>query len=95
MYRTREKGTFRVPAEASSGIVDDVDLFDLAFRVVRDDDLQRAQDRHDARRAAVQVFADAELELRDVDDVLFLRDADALAEVANRLRRVAAPSAGR
>ena len=74
------------------GIVDDVDLFDLAFRVVGDDDLQRAKDRHDARRVAIQVFADAELELRDVDDVLFLGDADALAEIADRLGRVAPAS---
>ena len=77
------------------GIVDDVDLFDLTFRVVRDDDLQRAEHRHDARRAAVQVLADAVLELRDVDDVLFLGDADPRAEIADRLGRVAAGAAGR
>ena len=55
-------------------------------------DLQRTQHRHHARRAAVQILADAVLELRDVDDVLLLRDADARAEVADRLRRVAAPA---
>ena len=58
--------------------------------IVRDDHLQRPQHRHDARRALVQILADAVLELRDVDDVLLLRDADARAEVADRLRRVAA-----
>ena len=71
-------------------VVDDVDLFDLPFGIVRDDDLQRPQDRHDARRAAVQVLAHAVLELRHVDDVFLLGDADPRAEIADRLRRVAA-----
>ena len=48
-----------------------------------------------ARRRAVQVLAHGVLEQRDVDDVLFLGDADAGAEVAHRRGRVAAaPDAG-
>ena len=90
MYSTRENGTLRVPADAIFRVVDDVDLLDLPLRVVRDDDLQRTQHGHHARRAAVQILADAVLELRHVDDVFLLRDADARAEVADRLRRVAA-----
>ena len=58
--------------------------------IIGDDDLQRAQHGHHPRRAAVQILADAVLELRDVDDVLLLRDADARAEIADRFRRVAA-----
>ena len=73
MYSSRENGTLRVPADGILGVVDDVDLFDLPFGIVGDDHLQRAQHRHHARRAAVQVLAHAVLELRDVDDVLLLR----------------------
>ena len=90
MYSSRENGTLRVPADGVFRVVDDVDLFDLPFRVVRQHDLQRAEHRHHARRAAIQILADAVLELRHVDDVLFLRHADPRAEVADRLRRVAA-----
>ena len=79
-----------MPADAILGVVDDVDLFDLSLGIVRDDDLQRPQHRHHARRAPVQILADAVLELRDVDDVFLLGDADARAEIADRLRRVAA-----
>ncbi len=72
------------------GVVDDVDLFNLAVGIVREHDLQRMQHRHHARRAPVQILADAVLELCDVDDVFLFRDANARAEVAERLGRVAA-----
>ena len=47
------------------------------------------QDRHCARRATVQVIADRMLQQGDADDVFLLRHADTVAEVADRLRRVA------
>ena len=80
----------RVPADSSSGLLMTSTLFDLPFGIVGQHDLQRAQHRHHARRAAIQILADAVLQLRHVDDVLLLRDADPRAEVADRLRRVAA-----
>src|SRR4029077_18985911 len=71
-------------------VVDDVDVLDLTFRIFGQHDFQRAQHRHDARRAPIQVLADAVLELRDVDDVFLFGNADAITEVADRFRRVAA-----
>ena len=65
-------------------------FFDLIHRVIREHQLQRAQHRHRPRRAAIEIFPHAVLEQADVDDIFFLRHADARAEVANRLRRVAA-----
>ena len=73
-------------------VVDDVDVLDLVLRVIGDHDLQRPQHAHDPRRPAVEIVAHAVFELRDVDDVLFLGDADARAEVPDRFRRVAAPA---
>ncbi len=65
-------------------------FFDLIHRVIREHQLQRAQHRHRPRRAAIEIFPHAVLEQADVDDVLFLRHADARAEVANRFRGEAA-----
>ncbi len=73
-------------------VVDRVDVLDAPFRIVLDDDLERPQHRERAQRAAVEILAHGVLEQRDVDDVLFLGDADARAEVAHRFRRVAAPA---
>ena len=84
-----------MPALGILRVVDRLDVFDLTFRVVLDHHLQRAQHRERALRAAVEILADGVLEQRDVDDVLFLRDADARAEVADRLRRVAAATDAR
>ncbi len=58
--------------------------------IVREHDLQRPEHRHDPRRAPIEIFAHTVLELRDVDHVLLLGDTDAAAEIANRLRRMAA-----
>ena len=81
-----------MPALGVLGVVDHVDFLDLTLRVVGDDHLQRPEHDHHARRAPVQIFADAVLEQRHVDDVFFLGDADPRAEVADRFRRVAAPA---
>ena len=52
---------------ASSGawilrIVDDLELFHQVFRVIVDDDAERMQHPHHARRALVQIFAQEVLE---------------------------------
>src|SRR5262249_16493794 len=60
------------------GIVDRVHLLDFAFGIVRDDELQRAQHRHAAFGAAIQIFTDTVLEQRELDGGVGLRDADAL-----------------
>ena len=73
-------------------IVDDVERLGLPLRVILDDDAQRSEDAHHARRRPVEVLADGMLEQRDVDGVLALGDADALAEHPDRLGRVAAPA---
>ena len=76
-------------------MVGDLHLFGLAFRIIRQHQLERPQHRHRARRAAVEILAHAVLEQADVDDVFLLRHADARAEVANRFRRVAAAAQAR
>ena len=85
-----ENGTLRVPAAAIFGIVDGLHLFDLAFGVVIDDDLERAQHGHHARGALVEVFADEVFEAAEFDDAVGFGDADGGAEVAHRFGRVAA-----
>ena len=52
--------------------------------------LQRTQHGHGTRRAQLQIFADAEFEHGHIDHAIALAQADAVAEVANRGRRVAA-----
>ena len=71
-------------------VIDDVDLLHLPLGIVGERHLDRVEHRHHARRALVQVLADAVLELCDIDHVLLLRHTNARAEVADRLRRVAA-----
>ena len=73
-------------------IVDRVELLRLAFRIVLDDDLQRPQHRHAARRGLVEELADRVLEHRHVDEAVGAGDADPLDEVADRLGRHAAPA---
>src|SRR5205823_7454196 len=80
----------RHPSRASRRIlrvVDQVDLFDLAFRVIGQHNPERPQNRHDTRRATVEIFANAVLELRHIDDVFLLRHANARTEIANGFRR--------
>src|SRR5262249_52744648 len=65
------------------GIVDGIHLLDFAFGVVRDDELQRPQHRHAALGAAIEILTETVLEQRELDGVVGLCDADALAEVAD------------
>ena len=84
----------RVPADGSSGLLPISNSSACGLRVVLDHHAQRAQHGHHARRALVEILADGVLEQRDVDQVLALGDADALAERADRLwREAAAPHA--
>jgi hypothetical protein len=90
MSSVLEKGTLRVPAEGSSGIIDGLEFLDLAFRVVLDDEADRVEHRHEAGRRLVEVVADGVLKQGDVGEGVVLRDADRLAELADRGGRVAA-----
>ena len=71
-------------------MVGDLHPLGLPLGIVGQHQLERTQHCHGARRAAIQVLARAVFEQADVDDVLLLRHADPGAEVADRLRRVAA-----
>ncbi len=72
------------------GVVDSVHLLDLPLRVVLDHDLERPQHGHPPIGATIEILAQAVLEERDVHDLGGLGGADALGEVADRFRRVAA-----
>ena len=71
-------------------VVDGVELVDLAFGVVLDDEADRIQHRHEAGGGLVEVVADGVLEQGDVGEGIMLRDADRLAELAECGGRVAA-----
>ena len=62
------------------GVVDRVELLDLALGVVVDHHLEGPEHGH-ARGATIEVLAQGVLEERDVDETCRLVDADALAEV--------------
>src|ERR1019366_6513327 len=72
------------------GVVDGVQLLDLSFRVVREDDAHGIEDGHHARRAAVQILPEAMLEQLDLDHTVALGEADAVAEIAKGPGREAA-----
>ena len=98
IQRTRENGTLRDAHRRVLGIVDGLELLHLPLGIVLDHEPDRPEDRHDPRGAAVQILPHAVLEERQVDHAVGLGDADALGEVADRLRRVAAaaePGEGR
>ncbi len=67
-----------------------VELAHLALGEVLDRHLERPEDGHEPGAALVQVLAEVMLEEPHVDHALHLRDADPVAEGADRLRRVAA-----
>src|SRR5579884_276973 len=72
------------------GIVDGVELLDLAFGIIVDNHLQRSQNTENARSAAVEIVTHTVFQPANVDDSVELGDADLLAEIADRFRRVAA-----
>src|SRR5262249_9745916 len=72
-------------------IVDGLQLFHLAFRIVIDAHRQGRAPGRDAGAPPVQVFADAVLQPGHFDGARELGHADTLAQVADRFRRVAAP----
>ncbi len=80
------------PRRRVLGVVDRLELLELALRPVDERDLERIEDRHAAQRRAVELLAHAVLEESVLDHRLLLGDADALAEIADRRRRVAAPA---
>jgi hypothetical protein len=91
--RSRNKGTSRKALESGIrviGMVDRLQLLDLAFGIILDHDFQRPQHCHAAQRRLVEVLPDAELEHADIDHAVGLGHADALDEFADRRRRHAA-----
>ena len=66
-------------------MVDRVEVFGLSFRIVLDDQLQRPQHGHAARRGAVQHIAHRRLEHPDIDEAVGAGDADPPDEFADRL----------
>ena len=78
------------PLLGMDGVVFDLEGFALSFRVVRDDELHRAKNRHGALGGIVEVFSEAVLQKRIFHRIRRLCNADALAEVADGVARVAA-----
>src|SRR5262249_23818588 len=74
------------------GMVDGVDLIELAFRIVLDDDLQRTQDSHPPQGRSVENLAYGKIEHCDVDHAVGLGNPDPLDEIAYRLRRDTPPA---
>ena len=66
-------------------VVDRLQLFTLSFGIVLDDELQRTQHGHAARRALVQHVAHRRLEHADIDEAVGARDTDAADKFADRL----------
>ena len=64
------------------GVVDRVELLDLALGVVREHDLERSEHRHPPRRRAVQQVAHAMLEHLVLDDALAAAHPDQVGELA-------------
>ena len=61
-------------------------------RPVFQDHLHRVQHRHAARRGFVEVIAHLKFQQGDIGRAVELGDADALAEIANRRRRISTPA---
>ena len=74
------------------GVVFDLERLRLALRIVRDDELHRAQNGHGALCRVVEIFAQAVLQKRVFHSVGGLRHADALAEIADGVAGVASSS---
>ncbi|MNS11093.1 hypothetical protein D3C72_426250 [compost metagenome] len=66
------------------------DLLAFALRVVFDNQFNRIDNCHSARRVFVQIFANAGFQRRHLNGVVLLGHADTFDELANRGRRVAA-----
>ena len=72
------------------GVVGDVEVFGLLFRVVVDDELDRVQHGNAALRGQVQLTADAGFQLAHVDEVVRLGDAGLAHKGEDGSRGVAA-----
>src|SRR5690606_1919906 len=72
------------------GMARKLKVLDLTFGIIGDNYLQRLKHTHGARRVGIKIFANGELEHADVHHAAGAVDADHVAEVANRGRRVAA-----
>ena len=74
------------------GVVFNLKGFRLALRIIRDDELHRAQNGHGALCRVVEIFAQAVLQKRVFHSVGGLRHADALTEIADGMAGVASSS---
>ena len=72
-------------------VVGRVNGFAFAFRVIFNDQFQRPQHRHRARRARLQILARAVFQQAHVGDVVLARNPGQFHELANRGRRKPAP----
>ncbi len=69
-------------------VVDGVELLDLVLGIILDDDPQRVQHGHYPGGALVEILANRILEHHQIGEAVVLRDADRLAEIADRFRCV-------
>ena len=65
------------------GIILHFDRFRLPFRVIVDDDLQRAENRHCARRIRIEPVTHTGLEQAVIHDAVSFGDTDAFTEIAD------------
>ena len=77
------------------GMVERLEFFDRALRIVFDDELERPQHRHAARGGRVQNLADRMFEHRIIGDTIGFGDAETAHELADRRGGNAAPAQSR
>ena len=82
----------RVPAPGSRGVVERLELLELALGPVVDDEPEGAEHRHRPGRGPVELVADAALEEAHLGAARLPGDPHAFAEVPDRGRRIAAPA---
>jgi hypothetical protein len=92
---SRENGSARVPSSGFCGMVRDRQRLLVPGLEVGEHEPDRVEHREAARRAAVEVLAQAVLEHRELDHRVLLGHAGALPEHAQRGRREAAPARAR
>ena len=74
------------------GVVDGLQELHLAFRIVRQHQLERAQDRHHTQSRPIQILPDVIFELLEFRKAVRLGHAEIARKSAQTLRRVAAPA---
>ena len=78
-------------ADAGRVVMRQLQVLDLTLWKVVDDDLQRAQHCHDARRALIQVLANEVFEHREFDNSIGARNANRRHKITDCLWRIPEP----